>query len=736
MNNKAYRVIWNEELNSYVAVPEFTRARGKRSSATVLASAGSLAALLLNAAAAQVQVSSGNTQVYSGLNGVTVVDIATANAKGLSHNKYNQFNVDQRGMVLNNSVHTNPIQSQLAGQVERNLNLNAAAKLILNEVVAQNRSTLRGYMEVAGARADVVVANPWGITCGGCGFINTDRATLTTGTPNIASDGSLLGFRINQGDIRIGGTGLNASNVNVLDIVARSVVLDGQINAQDLKLIAGRNEYSYANRIAHPLQPGDVSAVAYAIDSTILGGAYANKIDIVATEQGVGVRMLGDAATSAQNFTLSAAGKIELQSRISAAQDISISTTAAGTDALHLRNAQLNAAQALNLKAQAGELRLTEGSLHAGRDLQIHAQSMRDQASAEAQRFAEQQQTWNITQHAALNGGHIGAGSHIDLTVGSLAVGPQGVQIYSGSDSKASDRSVQLTATAGDLQLGTARLIAPGAINITSLNGAVSLADTGRIQANDHLQIQAATSIANSGQIEGNAAIHLTATDDHAQLINQGILQSQGQLKLGDETHVLSLNNSGQLLTADSLHITGEQLTNTGTVQALTSTHIQADSLHNQGRAAAWLLSTQQGPASSLQLRDALDNQGTLQSANAIDIHAEGSLTNSGNLLIANNEAHALSLTSKTLNNSGHISTAGPLTLHATSAAGTAIRNSGQIHNSGTGLVIHTQGGAIDNTASGKIFADQTLQVTTAAAHAELTNAGIVQSLGLSLIHI
>jgi filamentous hemagglutinin family protein len=102
----------------------------------VLADASSLAVFFMQSAAAQVSVSSGNTQAYSGLNGVTV-DIATANANGLSHNKYNQFNVDAKGLVLNNNALTSPIQSNLAGQVERNMNLNAAAKVILNEVVMQ-----------------------------------------------------------------------------------------------------------------------------------------------------------------------------------------------------------------------------------------------------------------------------------------------------------------------------------------------------------------------------------------------------------------------------------------------------------------------------------------------------------------------------------------------------------------------------------------------------------------------
>jgi filamentous hemagglutinin family protein len=55
------------------------------------------------------------------------------------------------------------------------------AKVILNEVNSRDPSNLNGMIEVAGKKAQVVIANPAGITCNGCGFINANRATLTTG---------------------------------------------------------------------------------------------------------------------------------------------------------------------------------------------------------------------------------------------------------------------------------------------------------------------------------------------------------------------------------------------------------------------------------------------------------------------------------------------------------------------------------------------------------------------------
>ena len=62
------------------------------------------------------------------------------------------------------------------------------------------------YTEVAGRSAAVIVANPHGITCDGCGFINTPRVTLSTGTP-VIENGRLQRFDVNGGQIAIEGAG-------------------------------------------------------------------------------------------------------------------------------------------------------------------------------------------------------------------------------------------------------------------------------------------------------------------------------------------------------------------------------------------------------------------------------------------------------------------------------------------------------------------------------------------------
>jgi len=167
---------------------------------------------VMPAVAAGVQVANGATQVDQAGNGVPVVNIATPNQAGVSHNQYQNFNVGTEGLILNNGT-DRLTQSQLGGLIQNNPNLKAGqeAKAIINEVTSANRSQLNGYMEVAGKGASVMVANPYGITCNGCGFINTPNATLTTGKPVLGADGKLQSLEVTQGAITVEGKGLDAS---------------------------------------------------------------------------------------------------------------------------------------------------------------------------------------------------------------------------------------------------------------------------------------------------------------------------------------------------------------------------------------------------------------------------------------------------------------------------------------------------------------------------------------------
>ncbi|EJF81739.1 filamentous hemagglutinin family domain-containing protein [Candidatus Bartonella washoeensis Sb944nv] len=250
-------------------------------------------------------------------NGVPSIDIVTPNGKGLSHNKYHDFNIDNPGVILNN--HAQEVgQSQLGGIMPGNphLHYSGSAKVILNEVTSGKRSALNGPAEVFGHQADVIIANPNGISCDGCGFINTPHATLTTGVPEIDASGFLKGFEVKGGDMTFGAKGANffsgKGSVDIVDIVSRTVHFEGVVAGREIGVTAGTGHFDYASREMKELT--DITGKPeYAIDGSALGALQADRIKLVATEKGVGVRMRHDMATNAGQLQLSADGKLSLK---------------------------------------------------------------------------------------------------------------------------------------------------------------------------------------------------------------------------------------------------------------------------------------------------------------------------------------------------------------------------------------------------------------------------------------
>src|SRR5690554_2304347 len=276
-----------------------THSRVLKTTAQLLVAVTFGQSLLAAAAVFSVDSSAGaNTQITQAGNGVPLINIATPNGNGLSHNKFTDYNVGQQGLILNNST-DKFTQTQLGGVIIGNNNLNGkSAQLILNEVTGGQASQLKGYTEVASKQAHVVVANPHGITCDGCGFINTPHATLTTGKP-IIEQGQLKGYDVNGGDIEIAGAGLNASNLSRFDLITRSAKINAELHANELNIITGRNQVE-ADTLKATAKTDTVNdQPLLAIDSSALGGMYAGAIRLVGTEAGVGVKLAGDMAASA-----------------------------------------------------------------------------------------------------------------------------------------------------------------------------------------------------------------------------------------------------------------------------------------------------------------------------------------------------------------------------------------------------------------------------------------------------
>jgi len=229
-------------------------------------------------------------------NGVPLVNIQTPSAAGVSRNGYRQFDVNGEGAILNNS--RGNAQTQLGGWVAGNPWLaGGSARVILNEINSVNPSHLNGYVEIAGNRAELVIANPAGISCDGCGFINAHRATLSAGAP-IIHNGALTGYRIADGAINIHGAGLDARDANYTNLIARSVQVNAGIWAQQLNITTGTD----ATQTAPP---------AFALDVAALGGMYAQHIMLRGTEHGVGVRNAGHIGVPAGQLVVTADGILQ-----------------------------------------------------------------------------------------------------------------------------------------------------------------------------------------------------------------------------------------------------------------------------------------------------------------------------------------------------------------------------------------------------------------------------------------
>ncbi|KTC32910.1 hypothetical protein AO265_07400, partial [Pseudomonas sp. ABAC61] len=315
----------------------------KRGLAFILANAMFWQPLLVMADGIVVN-GSGTTLGQAG-NGVPIVNIATPNGSGLSHNTFSDYNVGQQGVILNNGIDRTQ-STQLGGIILGNPNLGGrAANVILNEVNGGSPSQLKGYTEVAGQSAHVIVANPYGVTCNGCGFINTPKATLTTGKP-VIENGQLQRYQVDQGSVAIEGAGLNASNIDQFEIITRSARINAQIQARHLALVAGANDVDAQTLKTTARAANPVDAPQLAIDSSALGGMYAGAIKLVGTEAGVGVKLDGKLIASGGDIQLDANGQ--------------------------LRMAQVTADKgAVAIKAQGLE---TQGAVYAGTELKVETQ--------------------------------------------------------------------------------------------------------------------------------------------------------------------------------------------------------------------------------------------------------------------------------------------------------------------------------------------------------------------------
>lgn len=354
MNNRCYRVIFSKAKGMLVVVSEATRSQGKSSNASVggsdnnISKVGSQTSYYGKYAAISASIlislglamptqtvaetkivadnsapSSQQATVLNTASGKVQVNIQTPSAAGVSRNTFSQFDVDKDGAILNNS-RTNT-QTKLAGWVEGNPWLaTGSANVILNEVNSSNPSILNGYTEIAGQKADLVIANPAGIQVQGGGFINSNRTTLTTGNPNLNNEGGLTGFNIDKGNIKIDGD-LDDRGSNYTQIISKTAQINSGIYSQNLDVITGENQVSYTEDPTNTqvTSTNTNKQTGVAIDVSNLGGMYANRIRLIGTQKGMGVTNAGN-VNAADTLKLDVDGNLVNSGTLGATNDTSI----------------------------------------------------------------------------------------------------------------------------------------------------------------------------------------------------------------------------------------------------------------------------------------------------------------------------------------------------------------------------------------------------------------------------
>ncbi|WP_158658300.1 hemagglutinin repeat-containing protein [Achromobacter sp. AONIH1] len=610
-------------------------------------------------------------------NGVPVVNIAPPSAGGVSNNKFTEFNVGPSGVVLNNSGGAS--QTQLAGQVAGNPMLgNQRAATILNQVTAPNPSQLMGTMEVAGNRANIIVANPAGITCNGCGFLNADRATLTTGKPMVGPDGG-IGFDVAGGKLRVEGAGLNGANLSRVDLMARTLEINAGIWADQLHVTAGAAKVDYATGAVSAGQ-GEGPAPTVALDTAALGGMYANSIRLVGTEAGVGVNVGGNLVALTGHLEVSAAGDVRITPsgtmqaardvRVAAGRDVAVEGRAQGAGAVTLtagRDAAVtgavSAGQALTVDA-AGDVSVSaRGSLQtqdalrvaAGRDLALGGslvmgdQDVRVQAgrNLRAGTVADSGSgngngagngntggTGNNNGGTSGNTGSNGSGNNGGNTGSTGGTAGNGAGTSNGSgagastETAASTQSVGLVSAKGALTLQAGRDIQlPGQISAArtlqaEAGGELSTTASARLQSGQAMGIRAGEGVTLAGSALSDTSLSIDAARELR--LDGSALAYGGTLRLAGNDVLLGATSKTQGR--------GIDITATRDLRASGSSVSAGAAQLKAGRDAALAGTLAADGDLRLQAGGAATNDGQLSSTGKLQLQAGGDATLKGSL--------------------------------------------------------------------------------------------------------
>jgi filamentous hemagglutinin len=583
--NKTYRLVWNKNSQMWIPVSELAKSNGKRSSrrltigALLISSSMSLFAADIVADPNQPNI----VNINQATNGVAIVNINNANAAGVSHNLFQKFDVPKIGAVLNNSNSTTT--TALAGTVSGNSSLTVPARVIINEVTQNNPSNLLGYTEIAGNKADLIIANPYGINCNTCGFLNASKVTLTTGQTLFDANGRESGFKIEGGQIVFAGQDINLTNIDAFSVISRSIDLQRSLLGKKIDLVTGVGKFDADGNITEQdISPDDKPE--FAISSAVLGGVYGDSIRMIATEKGVGVNLQGGVSTKAGDLSISSDGT--------------------------LRSRQLDAK---NIE------------LSSKKDIIIQ-----DFASA------DEQLTIQANGSIQVEGG-LAAGKKADLSGHDINISPTG-HIYGGVDrnNEYHDQSGLVLSASGSID-NKGEVISLGDINIAT-DGLFS--NLGVIQSADSTNLTAKNIENNKGLI-GASNINLKTIDG---LYNSGILAADLSIDMISKDFIndggnvsasqLSINLSGLMVNqkdtagngkiiADQLNLSAFDLTNATDITVLGSATLLINVDHQFINSSTGVIETN---ADQLTIKSQrIDVAGTIKQTGSNGIHLIGDQT-------------------------------------------------------------------------------------------------------------
>ncbi|WP_105638300.1 hemagglutinin repeat-containing protein [Cronobacter dublinensis] len=717
----------------------------------------------------------GPTGMDKAANGVPVVNIARPNAAGISHNQFKDYNVGKEGVILNNAT-GQMNQTQLGGIIQNNPNLRAGqeARGIINEVTGGSRSRLNGYTEVAGKAANVMVANPYGITCNGCGFINTPNVTLTTGKPTFDAAGNLATLDVTRGTITVEGKGLDASQSDALSIISRATEVNAAIHARDLNVTVGANRVGASG--SRTAIAGEGAAPVVAVDTGALGGMYANRIRLVSGDKGVGVN-LGNLNARQGDITLDASGRLAVKNSLASG-----TLTAKGDNVTLSGEHKTGGALAVSSR---GDVALRDASLASDGAITLAADGTL--SSAASTLTSGQSQTLKGKTVTLDNATHVDARNDVTLNGGAL---DNQAQVSAGGSAQLSGERLTNSgqiAAKGRLETRTTRLTNSGTLQGNGVNvESDAVTNSGTLQSGADLTLNAAT-LDQQGTLSARGDAALTARDslnnrasgkiltDGALTVNAGTLTqngtlsgtkglqartqritsgkgalttSQGDIRL-DASQDADLN--GQTMAAGNLTLTGDAVTTQqgaqlqsgrdlsvtardatlkGTQAAKGALDVTAQRLSHGGKsdAAATRVTAEERLANSgTLLGDALTlrgkqitNSGLLQGDRALSLFADRLDNLNGGTLYS---AASLSLDLPALTNQGLISTDGDLTLR-----GGHITNGGLLQSQ---HALEVAAGQLDNLSGGTLYGADGLRLTIPT----LSNQGLISTNGDLTLH-